>query len=46
MIAYAELGAETITDRFPELKEQTEAETDDGEFLPHVVFWNVFNRLT
>ena len=46
MIAYAELGAETITDRFPELREQTEAETVDGEFLPHVVFGNVFNRLT
>ncbi|MCR5478321.1 MAG: hypothetical protein K6F27_00490 [Ruminococcus sp.] len=47
MIEYSDLNAEFIIKRFPELKEQVEQEmSGSGEFLPHVIFGNVFNQLT
>ena len=47
MIQYSDLNKEFITDRFPELKEQVEEEIEYlNEFLPHVIFGNVFNPLT
>ena len=38
--------AEFIIKRFPELNEQVEEMSVSGEFLPHVIFGNVFNQLT
>lgn len=47
MINYSSLNADFITDRFPELKQQVEKETQDyDEFLPHIFFSNVFSSLT
>ena len=47
MIKYQSLDAGFIVDRFPEAAEQVKQETRGyDEFLPHVVFGNVFNRLT
>ena len=46
MIEYSELDAQFIINRFPELKEQVEKECGSGEFLPHVVFGNIFDPLT
>ncbi len=47
MIEYSNLNEEFIIKRFPELKEQVEEEMSGlGEFLPHVIFGNVFNPLT
>lgn len=46
MIEYNSLNEKFITDRFPELAELVSIETDGyDEFLPHVVFGNVFNGL-
>ena len=46
MIEYSDLNAEFIIKRFPELNEQVEEMSVSGEFLPHVIFGNVFNQLT
>lgn len=47
MINYSSLNADFITDRFPELKQQVNKETQDyDEFLPHIFFCNVFSSLT
>ena len=47
MIGYTDLNAGFIINRFPDLKEQVEDEMrKSDEFLPHVVFGNVFNKLT
>ena len=47
MIEYEKLNADFISERFPELAAQAADETADRtEFLPHVVFGNLFNRLT
>lgn len=47
MIEYAHLNEEFIIERFPELKEQIGKQMNElGEFLPHVIFGNVFNQLT
>ncbi|EXM38732.1 hypothetical protein RASY3_10440 [Ruminococcus albus SY3] len=46
MIRYTDLNEKFITDRFPELAELVSIETEGfDEFLPHVVFANVFNGL-
>lgn len=46
MIRYTDLNEKFITDRFPELTELVSIETEGfDEFLPHVVFANVFNGL-
>ncbi|MCR5542454.1 MAG: hypothetical protein K6F71_16740 [Ruminococcus sp.] len=46
MIRYNDLNEKFITDRFPELAELVSIETEGyDEFLPHVVFGNVFNGL-
>ena len=46
MIRYNDLNEQFITDRFPELAELVSIETEGfDEFLPHVVFANVFNGL-
>jgi hypothetical protein len=46
MIRYNDLNEQFITDRFPELAELVSVETEGyDEFLPHVVFGNVFNGL-
>ena len=46
MIRYTDLNEQFITDRFPELAELVSIETEGfDEFLPHVVFANVFNGL-
>ena len=47
MIEYSNLNAEFIIKRFPELREQVVEEMSAlDEFLPHVIFGNVFNQLT
>lgn len=47
MIEYSTLNAEFIIKRFPELKESVVKEMEGlDEFLPHVIFGNVFNPLT
>lgn len=47
MIEYDKLNADFIIERFPELKAQVEEEMNElGEFLPHVIFGDVFNPLT
>ena len=47
IIEYDKLNADFITERFPELKAQVEEEMNSlGEFLPHVIFGDVFNPLT
>ena len=47
MIEYSSLNEEFIIKRFPELKEQVKEEMSElGEFLPHVIFGDVFNQLT
>lgn len=47
MINYFSLSEEFIIERFPELSEQIKEEMEGlDEFLPHVIFGNVFNRLT
>lgn len=46
MIEYSTLNAEFIIKRFPELKESVVKEMEGlDEFLPHVIFGNVFNPL-
>ena len=47
MIRYSGLGEIFIIKRFPELADKVKAETDGyDEFLPHVVFGNIFGSLT
>ena len=47
MIYYENLNEKFITDRFPELTEKVNKETEGyEEFLSHVVFGNIFNPLT
>ena len=47
MIEYSTFNAEFIIKRFPELKESVVKEMEGlDEFLPHVIFGNVFNPLT
>ena len=47
MTEYSQLDEAFITARFPELKEQIEQKMQSlGEFLPHVIFGDVFNALT
>lgn len=47
MIYYEDLNEKFITDRFPELTEKVNKETEGyEEFLSHVVFGNIFNPLT
>ena len=47
MIAYSDLNADFIIRRFPEYRDQAEAEMRAlGEFLPHVIFGNVFHQRT
>ena len=46
MIRYNDLNEQFITDRFPELAELVPTVTENfDEFLPHVVFGNVFNGI-
>ena len=46
MIKYADLDVEFIINRFPELKKQVLEEMNGlGEFLPHVIFGDVFNQM-
>ena len=47
IIEYKELNPDFIINRFPELKDQVLEEIEGfDEFLPHVVFGNIFNPLT
>lgn len=47
IIEYKELNPDFIINRFPELKNQVLEEIEGfDEFLPHVVFGNIFNPLT
>lgn len=46
MIEYSSLNEDFIIKKFPELKQQVLEEMDGfNEFLPHVIFGNVFNQL-
>lgn len=46
MIVYTDLDADFITTRFPETTQLVEEELRSlGEFLPHVIFGNIFNKL-